>query len=203
VFVDLAIIDARGSGILAARNRAHARGVDVRLVADRRAPCDLQKALARPPPVSRYGSMPAPGSRTKGADHRSPRHDHGQLQLVEMSGVQQRKFERRNVAGSRSDVCATLAGRRGRRFPSALPTRRNGAGDDRAGSARYQRYRRSVPLTTISTCRLPHCEQTSRSRQSRTWCRHRSGRQDSLGLARPGAHNHGTRRSTAARLSPR
>jgi DNA-binding winged helix-turn-helix (wHTH) protein len=29
-------------------------------------------------------------------------------------------------------------------------------------------YPRSVPLTTISTCRLPHCEQTSRSRQLRT-----------------------------------
>ena len=28
--------------------------------------------------------------------------------------------------------------------------------------------RRSVPLTTILICRLPHCEQTSRSRQSRT-----------------------------------
>jgi hypothetical protein len=29
-------------------------------------------------------------------------------------------------------------------------------------------YRRSVPLTTISTCRLPHPEHTSRSRQSGT-----------------------------------
>jgi hypothetical protein len=29
-------------------------------------------------------------------------------------------------------------------------------------------HRRLVPLTTISTCRLPHREQTSRSRQSRT-----------------------------------
>jgi hypothetical protein len=31
-----------------------------------------------------------------------------------------------------------------------------------------QSYRRSVPVTTISTCRPPHPEQTSRWRQSRT-----------------------------------
>jgi phosphatidylserine/phosphatidylglycerophosphate/cardiolipin synthase-like enzyme len=35
-----------GSGIPAALNRAHARGVDVRLVADRRAPCDLQEGVS-------------------------------------------------------------------------------------------------------------------------------------------------------------
>jgi len=34
-----------GSGIPAALIRAHGRGVDVRLVADRRAPCDLQEGL--------------------------------------------------------------------------------------------------------------------------------------------------------------
>jgi uncharacterized radical SAM superfamily Fe-S cluster-containing enzyme len=33
---------------------------------------------------------------------------------------------------------------------------------------RVQRYLRSVPLTTMSTCRIPHCEHTSLSRQSRT-----------------------------------
>jgi len=35
------------------------------------------------------------------------------------------------------------------------------------GGSLYSR-RRSVPLTTISTCRLPHLEQISRSRQSGT-----------------------------------
>ena len=34
--------------------------------------------------------------------------------------------------------------------------------------ARHRRYRRSVPVTTISTSRPPHPEQTSRERQSRT-----------------------------------
>jgi phosphatidylserine/phosphatidylglycerophosphate/cardiolipin synthase-like enzyme len=35
-----------GSGIPGALSRAHARGVDVRLVADRRAPCDLQEGVS-------------------------------------------------------------------------------------------------------------------------------------------------------------
>jgi phosphatidylserine/phosphatidylglycerophosphate/cardiolipin synthase-like enzyme len=47
VLVDLAVHrDVRGSGILAALNRAHARGINVRLVADRRAPCDLQEGVS-------------------------------------------------------------------------------------------------------------------------------------------------------------
>ena len=37
---------ARGSGIPAALDRAHARGANVRLVADRRAPCDLQEGVS-------------------------------------------------------------------------------------------------------------------------------------------------------------
>jgi hypothetical protein len=44
----------------------------------------------------------------------------------------------------------------------------NGTGYDRAGSAEQRCYRRAVPVTTMSTCRPPHPEQTSRSRQSRT-----------------------------------
>jgi len=47
----------------------------------------------------------------------------------------------------------TLAGKAGGIGPVHRPCR-NGAGDDRAGSAQYQRGRRSVPLTTISICSL-------------------------------------------------
>jgi phosphatidylserine/phosphatidylglycerophosphate/cardiolipin synthase-like enzyme len=55
-----------GSGIPTALVRAHARGVDVRLVADRHAPCDLQEGVSAVAAAgSRYGSMSAPGSRTE------------------------------------------------------------------------------------------------------------------------------------------
>jgi len=40
-----AYVLTNGSGIPAALIRAHDRGVDVRLVADRRAPCDLQEGV--------------------------------------------------------------------------------------------------------------------------------------------------------------
>ena len=39
---------------------------------------------------------------------------------------------------------------------------------DECGACILLRYRRSVPVTTMSTLRLPHPEQTSRSRQSST-----------------------------------
>jgi hypothetical protein len=38
----------------------------------------------------------------------------------------------------------------------------------RLNTAGFPSYRRSVPLTTMSTRRLPQCEHTSRSRQSGT-----------------------------------
>jgi hypothetical protein len=60
---------------------------------------------------------PRQGRARKGADHRSPRHDHGELQLVKRSGVQQRRFERRHIGGSRKEVCATLAGEAGAFHP--------------------------------------------------------------------------------------
>ena len=55
-----------GSGFPAALARAHGRGVDVRLIADRRTPHTRRRVSARSPrTASRYGSMTAPGLRTK------------------------------------------------------------------------------------------------------------------------------------------
>jgi phosphatidylserine/phosphatidylglycerophosphate/cardiolipin synthase-like enzyme len=42
---EIAYVLTNGSGIPAALIHAHERGVDVRLVADRRAPCDLQEGI--------------------------------------------------------------------------------------------------------------------------------------------------------------
>jgi hypothetical protein len=49
-----------GSGVPAALNRAHARGVDVRLVADRRAPCDLQEGVDARSPRQAFRAKPRP-----------------------------------------------------------------------------------------------------------------------------------------------
>jgi phosphatidylserine/phosphatidylglycerophosphate/cardiolipin synthase-like enzyme len=55
-----------GSGVPAALIRAHNRGVDVRLIADRLAPCEQEEGIdPLAPPASRYGLMRTPGSRTK------------------------------------------------------------------------------------------------------------------------------------------
>ena len=96
--------------------------------------------------------------------------------------------------------------RRDRQHPKNVPQGEHRALVGRAGrwpARRSESYRRSVPMTTISTCLPPHAEQTSRSRQSRTQvpARHIAGpsRRDP---ARPGGYTPCTTRSTAPSRSP-
>jgi hypothetical protein len=138
-----------------------ARGVKVRLVADRRAPCDLQEGVSA---LAAAGMPIWIDARARVAREKVLIIDR---RVTIMGCYNWSKGAAANSddlnIGSRRDVCATLAGEAGAFLPlrqrvamvpgmiapiSALPT--------------------SVPVTTISTCRLPHCEQTSRSGQSRT-----------------------------------
>jgi hypothetical protein len=136
--------DARGSAIPAALNRAHARGVNVRLVADRRAPCDLQEGVSA---LAAAGIPIWIDARARVAHEKALIIDRrvtiigsynwskGAASNSEDLNVSQRQKSLRRMRDT---------GRRGRRSPSASLTRRNGAGDNRAGSLRYQRCRRAV-----------------------------------------------------------
>jgi hypothetical protein len=59
----------------------------------------LVRALSPRPALSVWSTMRR--AAIKGADHRSPRHDNGELQFLSRCGPEQRRFERRHIVRSR------------------------------------------------------------------------------------------------------
>ena len=100
-----------GSGISAALIRAHDRGVDVGLIADRWTRASSKRASARwSRPDPRLDRHPRSDCTRKNTRHRPACDDRGQLQFFCRRRIQQRGPERGHFAGSRRGLRAALAG---------------------------------------------------------------------------------------------
>jgi phosphatidylserine/phosphatidylglycerophosphate/cardiolipin synthase-like enzyme len=99
-----------GSGIPGALIRAHDRGADVRVIADKWTPCENREGLT---PLAAAGIPVWIDARARiaheKADHRPHGNGDGQPQLVRGRGVHQRGHERSHVARSGSGLRNTLA----------------------------------------------------------------------------------------------
>src|SRR5271169_6059681 len=142
-----------GSGIPAALIRVHNRNVDVRLVADRRAPCDLQEGVDA---LAAAGIPIWIDVRARMAHEEALIIDRGVTIMGSYNWTTGAASNSEDLNVVTSEVAETYA--RHWQARQAVSIRfvdtSNGAGDDRVGSARHRRSRRLVPVTTINQARI-------------------------------------------------